>query len=237
VVYNSSKRKQGSDYVSAGAGSQFGYQEGEETLKLLLFVSGCQHHYQSKACIAYGLSISNQDGHKKYIANISNNTMNTNVKKIINKILMPCETWLIAHMQAKIHLHCLTQVKCHVSIKTKELADGCVLDLSVLIALAQGHISYTYRVLSLYQQNRWNGFFKVLEHLWSSLLLMSTQCIYEIDICVILVHFMKRVCGYFFIKYEDRSTVKRMYRTWFVVLLYQLNFQQFQAIWGGYKWC
>ena len=59
MVYNSSKRKQGSDYVSAGAGSEFGYQEGEETLKLL-FVNGCQHHYQSKACIAYGLSIANQ---------------------------------------------------------------------------------------------------------------------------------------------------------------------------------
>lgn len=115
MVYNSSKRKQGSDYVSARAGSEFGYQEGEETLKLLLFVNGCHHHYQSKACIAYGLSIANQDRHKKYIANISNNTINTNVNKIINKILMPCEAWFIAHMQAKIQLHCLTQVKCHVS--------------------------------------------------------------------------------------------------------------------------
>lgn len=33
VVYNSSKRKQGSDYVFAGAGSEFGHQEGEESLK------------------------------------------------------------------------------------------------------------------------------------------------------------------------------------------------------------
>lgn len=29
MVYNSSKRKQGSDYVFAGAGSEFGHQEGE----------------------------------------------------------------------------------------------------------------------------------------------------------------------------------------------------------------
>ena len=67
MVYNSSKRKQGSDYVSPGAGSEFGYKKGEDLTLKLLFVNGCQHQhqYQSKACIAYGLSITNRDCHKK----------------------------------------------------------------------------------------------------------------------------------------------------------------------------
>ena len=48
---------------------------------------------------------------------------------------MPSEAWLIAHMQGKKHLHCVTKVSCEQRERDWEM--GVLWDLSVLTALAK----------------------------------------------------------------------------------------------------
>ena len=73
-----------------------------------------------------------------------------------------------------------------------------------------------------------------MEHLGESLLIISS---FYMEIYLILVHFIQVVFALTSLwkQYKDQSSVKQLYLIF--IFVYQLNFQQFQAILDGIKLC